>query len=124
MARRHSLARRLVKHEAVRSGGMTAREKVYGFLDRLPAGASNADILALLFSGGGSDPEVGSRIVHQLLGNDPHFVYESDSERWSLKKHAVLKTPLTDAQFVVVDLETTGGRPGPGGIIEIGAYQM
>ena len=32
--------------------------------------------------------------------------------------------PLDEARFVVVDLETTGGRPAPGSIIEIGAYRV
>ena len=32
--------------------------------------------------------------------------------------------PLEEASFTVVDLETTGGRAGPGTIIEIGAWKM
>jgi len=35
-----------------------------------------------------------------------------------------LGTPLRDTTFVVFDLETAGGRPGPGGITEIGAVKV
>ena len=35
-----------------------------------------------------------------------------------------MRVGLDDAEFTVVDLETTGGRAGPGTIIEIGAYRM
>ena len=35
-----------------------------------------------------------------------------------------LGTPLSDVTFVIVDLETTGGRPAPEGITEIGAVKV
>ncbi|WP_426560858.1 DEDD exonuclease domain-containing protein [Angustibacter sp. McL0619] len=35
-----------------------------------------------------------------------------------------LGTPLSDVEFVVVDLETTGGAPGASGITEVGAVRV
>ena len=43
---------------------------------------------------------------------------------WSLRKSVALRVPLDEARFVVVDLETTGGRAAAGSIIEIGACRM
>ncbi|HTW88465.1 MAG TPA: exonuclease domain-containing protein [Candidatus Binataceae bacterium] len=104
--------------------GATTRERIYSFLAARPAGARADEILALLFRGTGSDPELGPRILGRLLGDDPHFCFEAASGLWSLSRNDGLKVPLEAANFVVVDLETVGGRPGPGTIVEIGAYRM
>ena len=106
------------------ASGATARERIYSFLAARPAGASTDELMGLLFRGTGSDPELGPRILARLLGEDPHFRFEAATGFWSLVHNDRLKTPLDEARFVVVDLETTGGRPGPGAIIEIGAYRM
>ena len=41
-----------------------------------------------------------------------------------VRDHDALARPLADTEFVVVDLETTGGAPGATGIIEIGAVRV
>jgi DNA polymerase III subunit epsilon len=102
----------------------TAREKIRVFLESRPAGADPREIVGLLLSGAGSDPELGLRLVHTLLSGDPNFVYDSVSGLWSLRKAAALRVALEEARYTVVDIETTGGRPGPGTIIEVGAYRM
>ncbi|MGH7933850.1 MAG: exonuclease domain-containing protein [Candidatus Binataceae bacterium] len=108
----------------VANTGATAREKLYNFLEARPAGADARELTGLLFSGAGSDPEIGARVIHGLLGTDPNFVFDCESRLWSLRKSACLKLPLDQARYVVVDLETTGGRAAAGAIIEIGAYRM
>lgn len=108
----------------MRGGSVTAREKLYHFLEGRPAGASSGELLGLLLSGRGSDPEIGARFIRHLLGGDPNFVYEPQPDCWSLAKSQALRIGLGEARYVVVDLETTGGRAGPGTIIEIGAYRM
>ncbi len=102
----------------------TTREKLRAYLQSRPGGADSRELVGLLFSGAGSDPELGTRIVHTLLGSDPNFVFDSATSLWSLRADLALRVPLEEASFCVVDLETTGGRPGPGTIIEIGAYRM
>ncbi|HVA82354.1 MAG TPA: exonuclease domain-containing protein [Candidatus Binataceae bacterium] len=102
----------------------TVREKLYAFLESHPGGADAAELAGLLLKGVGSDPEMGGRIVEQLLAGDPNFVFDAAAARWSLKSGDRYRVALEDAPFTVVDLETTGGRTGPGTIIEIGAYRM
>jgi DNA polymerase-3 subunit epsilon len=107
-----------------RYSGVTAREKLYGYLERQPAGAHTAELVGLLFQGAGSDPELGPRIVHRLLADDPNFMFDVATGMWALRACEALKVPLERGRYVVVDLETIGGRPGPGTITEIGAYRM
>ena len=102
----------------------TAREKLHAFLQAHPAGADGSELARVLFRGAGSDPELGGRLIHGLIGNDPHFEHDHESGLWSLREAINLRVPLEEAPFVVVDLETTGGAVGPGAIIEIGAYRM
>ena len=107
-----------------RYSGATAREKLYAYLERQVAGAHTDELVGLLFAGAGSDPELGPRIIHGLLGTDPNFVFDAASGMWSLRASEALKVPLERGRYVVVDLETTGGRLGPGLITEIGAWRM
>lgn len=106
------------------SPGAGAREKLYAYLERQIAGAHTSELVGLLFRGAGSDPELGPRLIHRLLAADPNFVFDAATEMWSLRSAEGLRVSLDQARYVVVDLETTGGRPGPGAIIEIGAYRM
>jgi len=107
-----------------RACGANAREKIYAYLERQPGGAYSEELVGLLFQGAGSDPELGPRLIHRLLDGDPNFVFDATRAMWTLRVNDALKVPLGEGRFVVVDLETTGGRPGPGAIIEIGAYRM
>ncbi|MGH7781606.1 MAG: exonuclease domain-containing protein [Candidatus Binataceae bacterium] len=102
----------------------TVREKLYQFLESHPGGADANELAGLLFKGTASDGELGGRIVYRLLGGDPNFAFDSATAMWSLKSSDRYRVALDDARFTVVDLETTGGRAGPGTIIEIGAYRM
>jgi len=102
----------------------SAKEKLHAFLTAHPAGADTRELLALLFSGAGSDPELGARIISGILRSDPGFAFDRTTGLWSLSERASLRVATDDAQFVVVDLETASGQPAPGSIIEIGAYRM
>jgi DNA polymerase III subunit epsilon len=107
-----------------RTAHASAKQKLHAFLTERPAGADARELMGLLFSGGGSDPELGARIVHGLIGEDPNFAFDAESQLWSLSRSATLRVPLDEADFVVVDLETAAPRPSPDAIIEIGAYRM
>jgi DNA polymerase-3 subunit epsilon len=107
-----------------RDFGLSAKQKLYQFLGSRPAGADAGELIGLLLSGVGSDPELGARLVRQLLDGDPNFIFDSDTAQWRLAESDRIRVALDEAEFTVVDLETTGGRAGPGTIIEIGAYRM
>jgi DNA polymerase-3 subunit epsilon len=100
------------------------RERLYGYLLERPSGATTDELFALIFSGGGRDPEFGGRFLDALLGQDPRFRFSSDDRRWRARLHDELARPLAATSFVVVDLETTGGAPGSGRITEIGAVRV
>src|SRR5215469_10988450 len=104
--------------------GMTIREKLSLLLESRPEGVATSDLMGAIFSGHGSDPDLSDRIVHQLLGADPAFVYDPEHQRWACREGVALRVTTEQALFVVVDLETTGGAPGGGRIIEIGACRM
>jgi DNA polymerase III subunit epsilon len=104
--------------------GESIKEKLYAYLEARPAGADASELVSLLLSGAGNDPELGARLVRGLLDGDPNFVFDAATALWRLSKTERLRIALDEAEFTVVDLETTGGRPGPGAIIEIGAWRM
>jgi DNA polymerase III subunit epsilon len=108
----------------IRLASGSAKEKLFSYLSAYPAGADPRELVTVLFSGAGSDPELGSRIIAGILAGDPNFMFDAVTGLWSLSRTSTLRVPLDQAEFVVVDLETASGRPAPGSIIEIGAYRM
>jgi DNA polymerase-3 subunit epsilon len=100
------------------------RERLYEYLAERPAGASPDELIDLVFTARGRDPEFGARFLATLLGDDARFRFDPDDRCWRARIHDALARPLDDVPFVVVDLETTGGGPTGLGIIEIGAVRV
>ena len=67
-----------------RNFGLSAKQKLYQFLCSRPAGADASELVGLLLSGVGSDPELGARLVRQLIGDDPNFIFDADTAQWRL----------------------------------------
>lgn len=100
------------------------RQRLFDYLADRPAGATPAELLDLVFTAQGRDPEFGARFLTTLLGGDPRFRFDPDDGRWRARIHDALARALGEVSFVVVDLETTGDGPGPSSIIEIGAVRV
>ncbi|MFI5394876.1 MAG: exonuclease domain-containing protein [Candidatus Binatia bacterium] len=100
------------------------RDKLHDYLLERPAGASPRELLDLVFTQPGADPEFGPRFLHALLAPDPRFGWRAEDGTWYARLHGALARRLYDTTFVVVDLETTGGAASPANIIEIGAARI
>ena len=100
------------------------RERLHEYLVERPAGATPEELLGLVFTARGRDPEFATRFLTTLFGSDPRFRFETATGRWRVRVHDALVRPLAATAFVVFDLETAGGGPSPDGIIEIGAVRV
>jgi DNA polymerase III epsilon subunit family exonuclease len=80
------------------------------------------DLAVELFGLTRAPSAVASRLVREVLGGDPRF--ETERDRWLLRD-APASIPLDELDFVVVDLETTGGSPAGGDrITELAAVRV
>lgn len=100
------------------------RQRLYDHLLARPAGATPDELASLVFTQPGRDAAFAHQLVALLLEPDARFRFDADAARWIVRDHALLAARLEETEFVVVDLETTGGSPAASGITEIGAVRV
>ncbi len=86
-------------------------------------GSSTGRLLDLVFDGCGRDTEFGRSFVRALLADDPR-VAEIRPGFWKVVDEHLFAVPVSEAPFVVFDLETTGLKGNDAGITEIGAIRL
>jgi DNA polymerase-3 subunit epsilon len=105
-----------------REGGLAAVARArLAALGPMPSGPLAREVMAL----SRIDEVVAERLVGTLLGGDSAFERTGDG-RWRLAppSAAAAVRSIREIPFVVVDVETTGGRPPGDRVIEIGAVRV
>ncbi|MGD2154633.1 MAG: 3'-5' exonuclease [Gemmatimonadales bacterium] len=92
----------------------------------LLSGPARATVLAeRIFGIRHGPPRLAASLVREVLGADPRF--QSHRDRWLLTEQppAYGELSLSDVDFVVVDVESTGGSPARGDrVTEVAAMRM
>ncbi|GAC1357692.1 MAG: hypothetical protein NVSMB44_03780 [Ktedonobacteraceae bacterium] len=106
----------------------TLLRRAHELLESLGAPASEAVLIKHLFGASGKQ-HFWTVLLRQVLRGSPLFEEIGDAEpgselHWSLSAWRNTQQMLTDTDFVVIDTETTGMRPGPDRVIEVGAVRV
>jgi DNA polymerase III epsilon subunit family exonuclease len=86
--------------------------------------ASAADIADLVLKLSDMDAELAAILVGDLIKDDHRLAVRDGSMIELTNGEDVEARLLREADFVVVDLETTGAKAPPGRITEVGAYRV
>jgi DNA polymerase III epsilon subunit family exonuclease len=85
--------------------------------------ATAAEVASLVLNLPEVDAELASMLVADLIKED-HRLRFMDGHKVELACDDAERRLLSESDFVVVDLETTGAKTPPGRIMEIGAYRV
>lgn len=112
-----------------RAGPGVAFERSGVLLDRVRAVLERGPVPTLVLAsralGVTGNPDIAARAVWTLLADDPRFVVDADGV-WSLRR-ALPPPPraLWEEEWVVIDVETTGGSPKSGHrVTEVAAVRV
>ncbi len=99
------------------------RAEAYDYLLQQQVPQPTASVARRLFGPQRHEMPETQVVVRALLQTDPRFL-ETHDRCWSVLESPLMQTPLLDATYAVVDLETTGSVIGVDEIIEVGVYQV
>ncbi|MBO0790416.1 MAG: GIY-YIG nuclease family protein [Ktedonobacteraceae bacterium] len=78
-----------------------------------------------LFGASNGKSGVWTMLLRQALNSSTLFEFSgTDDALWSLTAWQSAQQPLNDVEFVVLDTETTGLRPGPDRVIEVAGVRL
>ncbi|BCL83954.1 GIY-YIG nuclease family protein [Ktedonobacteria bacterium brp13] len=106
----------------------TLLRRAYELLETLGQPAAE-DILIQHLFGANGNKNLWTVLLRQTLRSSSLFVETGESGftrevRWSLSSWQSTQRLLHEVDFVVIDTETTGIRPGPDRVIEVGAVRI
>jgi DNA polymerase III epsilon subunit family exonuclease len=84
--------------------------------------AGFAQIVDVVFRLANVDEELAASLVLDLVGGDPRFGIEAT--HLTILEDPIEHRPLSEIDFVVLDVEAIGARGVPARIIELGAYHL
>jgi len=92
------------------------------FLISVGGNASAVAVVEYVMSIRNANPPLARLLVSDLVGRDPRLTIDGDRVGLVEADHDAIE--LSDAGFVVFDLETTGAKTPPCRVTEIGAYRV
>ena len=97
-------------------------QETFDLLSRNGGRALVTEIVDVVFRLAHADPEMATSLVSDLVHNDPRFSIEAGYLK--IIDDPVEHRPLSELDFVVLDIEAIGSKGVPARIIELGAYHV
>lgn len=97
-------------------------QETFDLLRKSSGRATFAEIVDVVFCLAHADEELAASLVGDLVRGDPRFSIEAT--HLTILDDPIERRPLSEIDFVVLDVEAIGARGVPARIIELGAYHV
>ena len=97
-------------------------QETFDLLRKNSGRASFAEIVDVVFRLAHADEELAASLVGDLVRGDPRFSMEAT--HLTILDDPIERRPLSEIDYVVLDIEAIGARGVPARIIELGAYHV
>ena len=97
-------------------------QETFDLLSKNGGRAAVTEIVEVVFRLSHAGEELAASLVGDLVRNDPRFTI--DAGHLAIIDDPMEHSPLSEIDFVVLDVEAIGGKDLPARIIELGAYHV
>ncbi len=97
-------------------------QETFDFILESGGRATFSEITDSIFYLANANEDLAASLVTDLVQNDPRFI--ADQQSLAIRPNETETKPLSDIEFVVVDVEAIAGKSIPTRIIEIGACRV